>query len=69
MQLAMLRSDYHMAAVLDFFGTFRYAAGLAGLEFEAEALENALVTSPGGPGLLANVHLVSEAWMRACLRR
>ncbi|KAK9792509.1 hypothetical protein WJX73_007651 [Symbiochloris irregularis] len=58
-QLAALRRDYHMATILDFFATFRYAAGLAACEFEAEALESALVNSYGeGPGLLADIHMV-----------
>ena len=66
-QLAALHSNFHMAAVLDFFYTFRHAAGLAACEFEAEQLESAIILSPGGPGVLGDVHMVRQG-LRAALR-
>ena len=58
-QVEQLRGDWAMVAVLDFFTTFRQAAGLRVRDFAAGDLERALVVSPGGPGLLADVHMVS----------
>lgn len=47
-----------MAVIFEFMSAFRYAAGLV-RKFESEHLESALIRSPGGPGLLADVHIVS----------
>ncbi|MCJ1467079.1 hypothetical protein MMC07_005701 [Pseudocyphellaria aurata] len=58
-ELEKLRGNYHMAVVFEFMSAFRYAAGLM-REFESEHLERALIRSPGGPGLLADVHITEE---------
>ena len=58
MQVQQLQGDWAMVAVLDFIRTFRLAAGLHMRDFAASDLERALVVSPGGAGLLADVHMV-----------
>jgi hypothetical protein len=47
---------WEMAAILDFFALFRAQLRL-GRSFGAEELERVLVCSPGGDGLLADLHL------------
>lgn len=59
LQLQQLHGSWAMVAVLDFLTTFHAIDGLAGLRnFSALDLERALIRSPGGPGLLADVHAV-----------
>lgn len=61
-QQGELQSMWEMADVLDFLRVFsRDIPGLATLEWTASGLESALITSTGGPGLLASIHMVS-AW-------
>ena len=53
-----------MIGVLDFLTTFHEVEGLNTLRnFSAEDFERALIRSPGGPGLLADVHAVGHLSM------
>jgi hypothetical protein len=58
-QQGELQSMWEMADVLDFLRVFgRNIPGFANLEWTADGLELALITSAGGPGLLASLHMV-----------
>ena len=54
---AMLRGAWEMASVLEFLEVFHVQLGLP-RRCSAADLEAALVLSPGGPGVLADLHLV-----------
>lgn len=57
-QLEEVREMWEMAAILDFLSVFKPVLGL-NMDFNAGALERALVRSPG-PGLLAGLHMVTH---------
>lgn len=66
-----LQTMWEMADVLDFLRVFsRDIPGLSNLEWTANGLESALITSTGGPGLLASIHMVSASCRhyRICVR-
>eukprot|EP00884_Botryococcus_braunii_P023667 jgi/Botrbrau1/9985/Bobra.0012s0075.2 len=57
-QQAELQSMWEMAVVLDFLRVFsRDIPSIANMEWTANGLESALITSTGGPGLLASIHM------------
>lgn len=62
-QQTELQSMWEMADVLDFLRVFcKDIPGIANLEWTANGLESALITSTGGPGLLATIHMVGACW-------
>ncbi|CAD7698498.1 unnamed protein product [Ostreobium quekettii] len=55
LQVQAIRTMWEMAAILEFLDVFKPQLGI-GVSYSADALEEALVKSPG-PGLLADLHM------------